>query len=126
MGGSKVVIQLSPIGAKALSASGQPNPDRLAKTLSQSIEYYLLKRDSKSTGWAYPKFLPPGTDSEQGGVEVPLERGLWDEMALEADRQEVAVDHLLQHAALYFAAARDAGRLTDRIIEVLDETPPRK
>jgi hypothetical protein len=35
----------------------------------------------------------------------------------EAARQQVSVTQLLEHAALYYAAELDAGRLTERILD---------
>jgi hypothetical protein len=116
-----VAVRLGPMAAEALSASGRPQAERLEKTLVQAIAYYVgPARDT--TGWAYPRFLVP--DSEPTGrMTVQLELVVWERIAAEAERQAVEPDALVQHAALFFGAARDAGHLTDRILQELDQEP---
>jgi hypothetical protein len=114
-------VRLGSLAAQSLSVSGNPRPDRLERTLLQAVSYYL--GPGKGTpGWAFPSFLV--ADSEPDGpIAVELERPAWNEILAEAERQGVEPDALLQHAALFFGAARDAGQLTDRIIEDLDREP---
>ena len=109
------------MAAQALSASGRPRPERLEKTLVQAIAYYLgPARDTP--GWAFPKFLVP--DSEpSGAIAVCLDPLAWEEITVEAARQGVEPDALVQHSALFFGAARDAGQLTDRILADLERRP---
>ncbi len=87
----------------------------------QAVAYYVGPgRDA--TGWSFPTFLL--TDSEPtGAVAVRLDALAWDEIVTEAGRQGVEPDALLEHAALFFGAARDAGLLTDRILTDLDREP---
>jgi hypothetical protein len=46
---------------------------------------------------------------------VDLDADLWQQLRAEAERQEASAEDLLQHAAFYYGAARDDGRLTERI-----------
>lgn len=50
-------------------------------------------------------------------MEISVDGAVWSSLSQEARRQEVSTDRLLQHAALYYAAERDSGRLTQRIVE---------
>jgi hypothetical protein len=116
-----IAVRLGPMAAQALSASGTPRPERLERTLVQAIAYYVGPGRG-TAGWAFPKFLV--TDAEPtGAIAVQLERVAWEEIASEADRQGVEADALVQHAALFFGAARDAGQLTDRILADLERRP---
>jgi hypothetical protein len=54
-------------------------------------------------------------------VELEIDDSLWGQMEREAERQHVTVTQLLEHAALYYAAELDAGRLTERILDQLDQ-----
>lgn len=109
------------MAAQALSASGRPRPERLEKTLVQAIAYYVGPgRDTP--GWAFPKFLVPDAEPS-GAIAVGLDPLVWEEITTEAGRQRVEPDALVQHAALFFGAARDAGQLTDRILADLDRRP---
>jgi hypothetical protein len=120
---STLAVTLGQFAARALSASGEPDHARLERTLAQAIRYYLIDADARPPGWAYPTFLPADTGAGAAGpgFEVPLERGAWDALCPEAERQGVEPGALLQHAALYFAAARDAGRLTGELLEALEK-----
>lgn len=49
-----------------------------------------------------------------------MDAKLWADFEREAKRQGVPVERLAEHAALYFAADRDAGRVTQRILEDME------
>lgn len=95
------------------SAGGaEPNPDDVLKV----IRFYLKEKGSGGAGWSYPDLLREGSPEEEVEVELEIEDSLWREVRLEAARQHVSVTQLLEHAALYYAAELDAGRLTERIL----------
>jgi hypothetical protein len=81
------------------------------------IRFYLKEKGSGGTGWSYPDLLREGEPEEEIEVELDIEDSLWREVRLEAARQQVSVTQLLEHAALYYAAELDAGRLTERILD---------
>ena len=97
-----------------LAAIGQRQADPAAE-LSLAVTFYLADRGANRPGWPYPGSLLPEAQSE-GTVTVGLDPQLWDQLAAEAERQGVAVDLLATHAAIYFAAEIDAGRVTERIL----------
>jgi hypothetical protein len=113
-----VAVRLGSLAAESLAASAQPRAESLKRALAQAVAYYLGPgRDT--AGWAFPKLLVP--DSEPAGtVTVELDPMAWDQIVAEAERQAVEPDALVQHMTLFFGAARDAGRLTDRLLEGLD------
>jgi hypothetical protein len=45
---------------------------------------------------------------------------LWSDLEQEALRQGVTVEQMAEHAAFYFAAELDAGRVTQRILDDLE------
>ncbi len=81
------------------------------------IRFYLKEKGSGGAGWSYPDLLREGSPEEEIEVELDIEDSLWRQVRLEASRQNVSVTQLLEHAALYYAAELDAGRLTERILE---------
>jgi len=81
------------------------------------IRFYLKEKGGGGTGWSYPDLLREGSPDEEIEVELEIEDSLWREMRAEAARQHVSVTQLLEHAALYYAAELDAGRVTERILE---------
>lgn len=95
------------------SGSGsEPSPEDVLRV----IRFYLKERGSGGPGWSYPDLLREGRPEEEVEVELEIEDSLWREMRLEAARQHVSMTQLLEHAALYYAAELDAGRLTERIL----------
>lgn len=91
----------------------QPNSDDVLRV----IRFYLKEKGRGGTGWSYPDLLREGRPEEEIEVELEIEDALWREMRAEASRQRVSVTQLLEHAALYYAAELDAGRLTERILD---------
>lgn len=91
----------------------QPNSDDVLKV----IRFYLKEKGTGGTGWSYPDLLREGRPEEEVEVELEIEDALWREMRAEASRQRVSITQLLDHAALYYAAELDAGRLTERILD---------
>ena len=94
----------------------EPNSDDVLRV----IRFYLKEKGAGGTGWSYPDLLREGRPEEEVEVELEIEDALWHEVRLEAARQHVSVTQLLEHAALYFAAELDAGRLTQRILDELE------
>jgi len=85
------------------------------------IRFYLKEKEGEDIGWAYPGLLRKGRPEEEVEVELEIDESLWGQMEREAERQHVTVTQLLEHAALYYAAELDAGRLTERILDELEE-----
>jgi hypothetical protein len=115
---SSVQVKLGSLAAHSLAASKDPDPERLALLLPRAIRFYFEERERDRSDWRYPPFLD-GTRLDGDAREVGLPDDLWQEVQAEADRQEVPPQDLVQHAVFYYGAARDEGRLTQRIAEEL-------
>jgi hypothetical protein len=120
----KVTIVLGDLSLESFGEALPPGSPAVSASLMQAIRYYLAEQDSGRPGWAYPSFLRAEDDGKTAEVEVEIDDSTWDEFAREADRQDVSTARLLQHAALYFMADSDSGRLTQRIVEDLAEPGP--
>lgn len=123
---SPVGVKVRDIAAKALSTDADSDSDRLALLLPRAVRFYLDERDDGRPAWRYPSFLAAedGDGAAADGVaadghEISLDEDLWQELQVEAEAQRVTPEDLLQHAAFYYGAARDEGRLTERIAEEL-------
>lgn len=95
----------------------EPSSDDVVRV----IRFYLREKEGEDAGWAYPDLLRQGRPEEEVEVELEIDESLWGQMEREAERQHVTVTQLLEHAALYYAAELDAGRLTERILDELDQ-----
>jgi hypothetical protein len=88
--------------------------------LTRAIRYYLAERDSGRPGWPCSRLDGEG-DAVTSTIELDVDQPTWEAFSLEADRQRVSTDRLLQHGALYYLADRDSGRLTQKILDDLEE-----
>jgi hypothetical protein len=111
-------VELGDLAARALAAGEDPDPERVSLLLPRAVRFFLDDRDGGEPGSGYPSFLT-GQGRNASGHEIDLDGELWQQLQAEAGRQEVEPEDLLQHAAFYYAAARDEGRLTQRIAEEL-------
>jgi hypothetical protein len=109
-----VQLNIGELAAKVLTAAADPEPSRLSILLPRAVRFYLDERDGSRPGWRYPSFLD-GEDGAVADFQVGLEDELWQQLQAEAERQGVSPEQLVKHAVFYYGAARDEGRLTERI-----------
>lgn len=92
-----------------------------ANDIRRAIRFYLDEKEGGRASWPYVALMRdrlPG-----GAIELELEVNgeLWHAMEAEATSQQVPVERLVEHAAFYYAAALDAGRVTTLILDRIDE-----
>jgi hypothetical protein len=116
-----VTVSLSAFAREALVAA-KMNGAETATSVVRAIRVYLNDRGSSESGWLYP---PPLRDKQRSGgttdLRLSIEGELWERLEAEAASQGVTPQQLLDHAVLYLAAEVDAGRITQRILEDLEE-----
>jgi hypothetical protein len=115
-----LTLHLSKFSFEALAGDeGQGSEQENAARLVRAFRLYLEDRDSNQPGWAYPRFL---RGEETAGLELELvvEEDLLCALEEEAGRQGVSVSQMAGHAAFYYAAELNAGRLTQRILNELE------
>ena len=108
---------LSRFAVEALAGESERDSQILAARMRRAIYVYLKDRGSDKPGWAYPGFMRDRPAVDEVEVKLRIDQDVWRELGEEATRQNVSVPKLIEHAALYLAAERDAGRLTERILE---------
>ncbi len=114
-----VTVALGDFSLESLGGAYKRDTANLGRSLAQAIRYYLGDRDSGRAGWPYPSFGRDGKDDQLVELRISIDAAVWDDFSKEADRQGVSTGQLIQHAALYFAADRDSGRLAQRIVSDL-------
>lgn len=112
-----VTIELSQFAFEALAGedrSGAPT------RMKAAVRCYLGDRGAGRPAWTYPAALREKVAQDGVVLELSIDDDLWCSFEEEADRQGVSVQKMSEHAALYFAAEVDAGRITQRILDDLE------
>jgi len=112
-----VTIALSELAFDALA--GGKGDVGASLRMENALLCYLGDSDSGRPAWAYPGFLRGSETRQEVEIELEMRTDLWREFEGEATRQGVTVEQLAEHAAFYYAAEVDAGRVTQRILEDL-------
>jgi hypothetical protein len=113
----QVAVVLSRLAFEGLTRGGDVPA---AVALEGAVRGYLGDRALERPAWPYPEFLRGSETERDASIELEIDALLWREFEQEAERQGVSVEQLAEHAAFYFAAELDAGRLTQRIIDDLE------
>jgi hypothetical protein len=115
-----VTVGLSQLAFEAVMGDEADSAAQVTVRMTSALRCYLGDRDADRPAWPYPGFLR-GTEV-QGDIRVQFEVGedLWHDFEEEATAQGITVEQLAEHAAFYFAAELNAGRLTERILEDLE------
>jgi hypothetical protein len=115
-----VTAVISHLAFEALRGD-ETDPGQVTVRMESSLRFYLGEKSGQhSAAWPYPDFLRGSETQKDVQVEFDVEEELWREFENEAAAQGVSVEQLAEHAAFYFAAELNAGRLTERILEDLD------
>lgn len=117
-----VSLRLSQPAFEVLNGAETSYSYDAATTLESAIRVYLGDRDTARPAWPYPGFLRGSETQEDVEVELSLDDDLWRSFEEEANRQDVSVPQLAEHAAFYLAAELDAGRITQRILDDLESS----
>lgn len=113
----QVTVVLSRLAFEGLTGGTDvPTP----AAMEGALRCYLGDQGSERPAWPYPEFLRGSETERETSIELELDPELWREFEEEAERQGVAVEQLAEHAAFYFAAELDAGRVTQRILDDLE------
>ncbi len=115
-----VTVRLSHLAFEALTGERPAGSTRAPARTESAVRIYLGDKGASQSAWPYPGFLRGSRTQEDVGLELDVNPDLWLQFEAEADRQGVSTQQLLEHAAFYFAAELDAGRITQRILDGLE------
>jgi hypothetical protein len=116
----QVIVVVSELAFEALVGEGAAASAPVK--IDSVLRYYLGDRGTKRPAWPYPGFLRGSETRRDKQVALEADEGLWRDFSEEADKQGVTVEQLVEHAAFYFAAELDAGRVTQRILDDFGST----
>lgn len=112
-----MTVGLSELAYRALQGDSEVADPSLR--MENALLCYLGDSDSDRPAWSYPAFLRGSETREDVRIEVEVDASLWGRFEEESVRQGVSVEQLAEHAAFYFEAEIDAGRVTQRILDDL-------
>jgi hypothetical protein len=119
-------VELGEFGRSALEKQAGQHRLSAEELLRAAVLYYLGELGSGRVALRPPRFARRASAASPNGegleVELDLAGPDWRGLELQAGRQRVSLEGLIEHAALYFLADVDAGRITLRILERAGET----
>jgi hypothetical protein len=110
-----VTLHLGEFTLAGIEDLGRDREMSLDTLMGRAIRYYLQQRDARY-GWHYPRFARNAArhgPEKQKELTVKLTRDLFQAAGREAKRQQVSIDRLLEHAALYYLADAARGHIHD-------------
>jgi hypothetical protein len=116
-----VTVHLSGFACEAIAGPWRSDRENLPARVIGAIRCYLRDSGTEQAGWVYPHFLPEEARAEEVALRLNVEDELWHSLEEEAERQHVSAERMVEHAAFYFAAEMNAGRVTQRIIADFDD-----
>jgi len=119
---TSVTVDLGEFAVESLAGEGRLGRVHVQARMARAIRCYLGDRSAGRPGWRYPMFLQGQSPDVHVKVDLDVDEELWGEFEAEAEAQEVTVEQLAEHAALYLAAEVNAGRVTERILDDLEES----
>ncbi len=122
----EVDVRLGSFAREALVREQSSRPDAGGEAVSaaavRAIRCYLEDKGTGGLGWRYPGFRRGDLENGKLPLHLSIDDKLWRALEAEAESQGVSSQQMIEHAALYFAAEVDAGRVTQRIIDDFDES----
>jgi hypothetical protein len=115
-----VNLRLSEFTLYALVGERRSGIDEVGSSAIYALHYYLDGRNADAPNRRCPEFLPDVEGHGGVGLELTVDDDLWNSLEREAELQGVSPAQLVEHAALYFAARRDAGDVTQFVLDDLD------
>jgi hypothetical protein len=120
----QVTLQLGEFAVDAIERQARAlgiSADRLVR---EALIYYVSDLGSERLA-ARPQRIAAESSGrfqrEMLELCVDVDARTWEELEREAARYEMPLERLLGHAALYYLADLEAGRVAARIVEGLDE-----
>jgi hypothetical protein len=123
-GGELVSRELSltfdAFGWQSLGSEARREGETLDGVLSRAAAYYDSELPTGRAATVAPDFKPDGRGAPRV-VRPELSRERWERLEDVAERQGIALERLLEHAALLYLADIDSGRVADRVLDRAEE-----
>jgi len=115
-----VTVTVGGFAMRGLAGENGGGADYVTERAERAIRAYLVEGEAERPGWRVPAFArrEPARRVE---LRLSVDEDLWAAVQSEAAAQGVSIDQLVSHALLYHAAELDAGDITQRILDDLDD-----
>ncbi len=111
----EIPITFDEFGWSALEDRARDERLSLDELVAQAVTYYERELDEERQATRVPRFSPPAIGRETRRLTIELVDGTMRGLEREAERQGVALERLIGHAALLYLADVEAGRVAERI-----------
>jgi len=119
----EVTAEVSEFALARIEARAERDHFAVGSLLGQAVYHYVADKGSGRAAWAYPRFR---REAEVRGraieASLAVDEDTLSEFAAAAAQQTVSLEQLVEHAALYFLADLDSGRVAERIVQSLRRT----
>jgi hypothetical protein len=112
----EIPVSFDEFGWRALEKRASPERGGLEQLVALACNYYVSELAAERMATVVPRFQRTPADGETRTLELELDDPCLPRLEQEAERQGVALERLCEHAALFFLADLDAGRVAERII----------
>jgi hypothetical protein len=116
----RVTLRFDELGWQSLESAARDDDTTLDELLALAIAYFEGERLADRAAAVVPRFKPEG-HGDPREVRLALPPSLWRRVEDEAERQQVSLEQLIEHAALLYLADADAGRVADRVLREAEE-----
>ncbi len=108
-------LRFDEFGWQSLESVARRDRETLDDLLSRAAAYFDAERPASRAAMLAPGFKP-GERGMEREIRLEVNRDCWKGLEDEAGRQGVPLERLLEHAALFYLADIDSGRVAERIL----------
>ena len=112
----EISITFDEFGWSVLEGEARAEGLELDQLVSLACAYYKSELATKRTATLVPRFDQSAADRETRLLELELDAQSLRVLEQEAERQELELERLIEHAAIFYLADLDAGRVAERVI----------
>lgn len=112
----EISITLDEFGWSALEDHACGEGIELERLVALACSYYQSELAAGRTATRVPRFGKPATERQSRTLVLELSARSLKGLEQEAERQGLRLERLVEHAAIFYLADLDAGRVAERII----------
>ena len=112
----EISITFDEFGWSVLEGEARAEGLELDRLVSLACAYYKSELATERTATLVPRFDQSAAERETRLLELELDAQSLRLLEQEAEDQELELERLIEHAAIFYLADLDAGRVAERVI----------